>query len=117
MKRLTEEHKRKIGESRIGKTHTEATKKKIAQAKYKPVIQFSRTGKFISFFYSMLDAQTKTGISRTLIYRSCVNKHGIQLAGGYIWKYRSAYTDKQLVLIANETLNEINGLNLIERKR
>lgn len=51
----------------------------------KPIIQFSKDGKFIKKWDSALDAQRELGIKQSNICSCCKGKN--KTTGGYIWRY------------------------------
>lgn len=106
----TEESKRKISESKIGITFSEEHKKKISEAlsgEKSPnfgkhfsketrrkmseskgvngIIQYSKDGKFIAEYPSIMEASRQTGCHHTSICECCKGK--LKSAGGFIWKY------------------------------
>ena len=107
----TEEHKRKISESHIGKHHSEETKKKMSEAlsgekspnfgkhfseEHKKkisqskgvngILQFSKNGEFIAEYPSTGEAERQTGCYHGNICECC--KGNRKSAGGFIWKYK-----------------------------
>ena len=99
----TEEHRKKISEALSGKNnpmfgmtgknnpfygkhHTEDSKKKMSDSKpKKPVLQFSKDGKFIAEYPSAHEAERQTGCYNGNICLCCMGK--LKSTGGYIWKY------------------------------
>ena len=75
-KHLSEEAKKKLSESMIGK-HNKPQK---------PVLQFSKDGKFISEYPSTWEAERQTGCSHSNICNCCKGKR--KSVGGYIWRYK-----------------------------
>jgi hypothetical protein len=51
----------------------------------KPVLQFSKDGKFLNRYFSMVEAQNKTGVDNSDISAVCRGKN--KTAGGYKWEY------------------------------
>ena len=93
-KHFTEEHKKKISESRIERVLTEEYRRKISEAMTgkhnrpkKPILQFSKDGEFIAEYPSLHEAMEKTGCSQSSICSCC--KGRLKSAGGYIWMYAS----------------------------
>ena len=107
----TEEHKRKISESHIGKHHSEETKKKMSEAlsgekspnfgkhfseEHKKkisqskgvngILQFSKNGEFIAEYPSTGEAERQTGCYHGNICNCC--KGNRKSAGGFIWRYK-----------------------------
>lgn len=78
-KHLTEEHKRKISETKKGKTnyHTKTL--------YKKVDQYDLDGKFIKTWESISSIERKLNIKGTHISRVCRGKR--KTTGGYVFKY------------------------------
>ena len=76
-KHFTEEHKKKISESRIGKHNRPK----------KPILQFSKDGEFIAEYPSIIEASRQTGCNSGNICSCCMGKY--KSAGGYLWRYAS----------------------------
>lgn len=53
--------------------------------KKRPVCQFTKNGKMIRKFESIIEAEKQTGISNKNISSVCKNKR--KTTGGYVWKY------------------------------
>lgn len=71
---------------------TEEHKKKLRrQSKCRPVVQLSITGAFINQYYSISEAHRQTGISRSAISNILAKRSGLQISGGFIWKYLDDY--------------------------
>ena len=99
----SEEHKRKISESHIGKHHSEETRKKLSESltgrvfseehkkrmsdsqPKKSILQFSKDGKLIAEYPSTMEAERQTGCANSSICKCCKGK--LKSCGGYIWKY------------------------------
>lgn len=79
--------KRLIGnKNSSGKIRSDKTRRKMAQAKSKPVIMLDRhSGSFVSIFESAKEAERITGISRKNISLCCLGQR--KIAGGYSWKF------------------------------
>ena len=75
-KHLSEEAKKKLSESMIGKHNRPQ----------KPILQFSKDGKFISEYPSTWEAERQTGCSHSNICNCCKGKR--KSTGGFIWKYK-----------------------------
>lgn len=90
----------KISKAHIGKTHSEATRKKIsdcqkerlkaedfveelAKINRKKIVQYDKDGNFLKIWDSITQAQKELKI--THISECCSNKR--KFAGGFIWKY------------------------------
>ena len=93
-KHLLEEHKNKISEAlsgeknpNFGKHHSEESKKKISESKgVNGIIQYSKDGKFIAEYPSIMEAERQTGCNNSHIGSCCKGKR--KSAGGFIWKYK-----------------------------
>ena len=84
-KKFTEEHRRKIGEANRRRKLSKETKAKISEKRSKPVLQFTLEGKFVARFENSLIAAEKTNGSSSGIKN---NIHGLsQSSGGYKWRY------------------------------
>ena len=93
-KHFTEEHKKKISESRIERVLTEEYRRKISEAMTgkhnrpkKPILQFSKDGEFIAEYPSIIEASRQTGCNSGNICSCCMGKY--KSAGGYLWRYAS----------------------------
>lgn len=62
--------------------------KKANEVTSKPVIQYTKDGKFVAEFESVNEAQRKTGVNISQISKVCTNKKGYKSAGGYKWSYK-----------------------------
>ena len=89
----TDETKKKLSESHIGKHHSEETKRKISGANkgkvyapIKAVLQFSKDGELIAEYSSIHEAERNTGCNNSHISSCCKDKR--KSCGGYIWKYK-----------------------------
>lgn len=70
----------------LGEDGFESWKKKCAEAKYKPVIQFDKfTEKEVARYPSLKGASSETGIHPMSISNACHGK--TKTAGGYKWRY------------------------------
>ena len=66
--------------------HSEESKNKIREnTPSKSVLQFSKTGEFITEYTSVHEAERHTGCANSSICKCCKGKR--KTAGGYIWKY------------------------------
>ena len=54
-----------------------------------PVLQFTKDGKFVNEYSSIIEAKRITGIQQGHICYCCKNIKGYNSAGGYIWKYKN----------------------------
>ena len=83
----TDETKKKISESKIGITFSEEHKKKISQSKgVNGILQFSKNGELIAEYSSITEASRQTGFYQSNICECCKGKR--KSTGGYIWKYK-----------------------------
>ena len=83
----TEESKKKISESHIGKHHSEESRKKISQSMgVNGILQFSKNGEFIAEYPSTKEAERQTGCYHGSICNCC--KGNRKSAGGFIWRYK-----------------------------
>ena len=90
---FSEEHKKKISEAlsgekspNFGKHFSEEHKKKMSESKgVNGIIQYSKDGKFIAEYPSIMEASRQTGCHHTSICECCKGK--LKSAGGFIWKY------------------------------
>ena len=83
----TEEQKRKMSEAKIGITFSEEHKKLISQSKgVNGIIQYSKDGKFIAEYPSIMEASRQTGCHPQSICACC--KGRLKTCGRYIWKYK-----------------------------
>ena len=84
-----EEHKRF---HRIGKHHSEKTKKKISESKMgnnnkptKPILQYTKGGGFIKKWSSGIEASKVLDINQGHIVSCCQGER--KSAGGFVWRY------------------------------
>ena len=89
----TEESRKKMSKSKIGKHFSEEHKNKISEAhkekiyaNIKPILQFSKNGELIAEYSSLTKASRQTGCSAPLICNCCKGKR--KSCGGYIWEYK-----------------------------
>lgn len=88
-RKLTEEHKRKIGEKLKGTIFSEERKKNISISKYKAVIQLTKSGEFIKEWPCIKDAAQFLSCNQNCI-SACVT--GANKTGkGYKWIYKNEY--------------------------
>ena len=93
-KHHSEESKKKISEAlsgeknpMYGKHHSEDTKKKISESKgVNGIIQYSKDGKFIAEYPSIMEAERQTGCNNSHIGSCCKGER--KSTGGFIWKYK-----------------------------
>ena len=90
----SEESKQKVSEAMageknpmFGKHHSGETKNKMSENRpSKPVLQFSKTGEFISEYPSTREAERQTGCYNQNICSCCKGK--LKSTGGFIWRYK-----------------------------
>lgn len=89
-KHLSEEHRKKISESKTGKVLTEEHKRKIREnnPSSKPVLQYSKDGEFIAEYPSTMEASRHTGCDNSRICKCC--KGTRKSCGGFLWQYKEA---------------------------
>ena len=84
----SEELRKKISESMTGRTLSEEHKKNMSDSKpKKPVLQFSKDGKLIAEYLSLMEAERNTGCPNSNICKCCKGER--KSTGGYIWRYAS----------------------------
>lgn len=66
-----------------GKKHTEEAKRKISEAQYNPVLQYSLNGEFVAEYANAYQASVQTGVSHILECCKGLRK----TAGGYRWVF------------------------------
>lgn len=70
----------------------ESTKYKMRfQKTNRQVVQLYITGRVCAMFYSVSEAARVTKISRTAITNALRKESGLQVSGGYVWKYADDY--------------------------
>jgi hypothetical protein len=69
-----------------GKTHSEEARKKISEAKRKPILQFTLDNVFIREWESITSIKFELNINIGNICSCCQGK--LKTCGGYIWKYK-----------------------------
>ena len=117
---VSEETREKIRQSLLGHKHTDETKQKVSEAvkgritsdetkikmqsnsQCKPILQLTITGKFITEHHSINGAARTTGILRTAINNALAKKSGLSYSGGFIWRYKSDFTEEQLIRMISE---------------
>lgn len=60
---------------------------KISSKKTKVVLQYSKTGEYITSFKNATEAEKITKVDKSSIGRCCRNE--LKTAGGYIWKFKT----------------------------
>lgn len=83
----TEETKAKLRAANIGRSYSPDTIARMKNSATKRRVQCVETGEI---FRSLLDAQKRTGIDRTVISRCCAGKPHSKTAGGYHWRFLDA---------------------------
>ena len=86
--------KRKMAEAQIGeknpmfgKNLSEEHRKKISESKgVNGILQFSKEGEFIAEYPSIMEAERQTGCNRGNICQCCKEKR--KSTGGFIWRYK-----------------------------
>ena len=72
--------------------HTESINK-ISPKKTKVVLQYSKTGEYITSFKNATEAEKVTKVDKSSIGRCCRNE--LKTAGGYVWKFKT--NEKELL--------------------
>ena len=65
--------------------HTPESRKRIGEANRKPILQYSKGGKFIKKWPSIIEACHELGLSHQSIWYSATKRR--KTGGGYIWHY------------------------------
>jgi hypothetical protein len=84
-------HWRKLGDAKIGVARDEGTKKKIKDAtqdKWRPVLQYTKDGKFVKEWPNFTSIRDELGFAHTNICACCQNRPKYKSAYGFIWKYK-----------------------------
>lgn len=99
-KHLTDEHKQKISNAKIGHVVTDKTREKLSNSikelklNNRDVIQYDRyTNQIINTYDSIVNASKNTNIQSSSIIRCCQGK--MKTAGGYIWRYKNDENNTQ----------------------
>ena len=71
-------------------------RKGIDNPKARLIYQFGLDGSMVNGYYGVSDAERKTGINGSAIYRNL--KKGNPLAGGYIWIYADEFNDNPQII-------------------
>lgn len=58
-------------------------------SQFKPVLQFDKSGNFITEYPSVIEASRITRINRHDISQCCLGLYHHKTAGGYLWKYKN----------------------------
>jgi group I intron endonuclease len=85
--RHAEETKRKIGNAHLGRKMSPARLKNNTLSKYKPVLQFNKSGDFIQEWLGASYIRDVLGYNQSNITAVCNGKR--KSANGYIWKYKN----------------------------
>lgn len=95
----TEETKRKIAKAHIGKKNphigvprSPECREKMARARSKGVLQFTKNGAFVQEYSSGKEASLKTGTAPQNISRCCLGTR--KTANGFIWKFKNDYMEE-----------------------
>ncbi len=75
-------------DAKKGRQFSVATKKKMSQAKSKPVLQYSKDGEFIKEWRSATEVKRELGYAVSSLSNCCNNKPHFRSAYGFIWKYK-----------------------------
>lgn len=84
---ISPETRKKISEANKGRRQTDEHKRKRAEAKKVPIYQFDKNNNLIKEWRSAIDAENGCGVSRNHICSVCKGKR--KTAGGFIWRYVS----------------------------
>jgi len=98
----TDEAKRKISESKIGKKRPQHVIDSMTRANTKVILQFSHTGKLLREYQSIKQAVEKTGVSERTIIRGLQCPNAYTTFRGYVWRYKSKYTVEQIFEFTKE---------------
>lgn len=90
-KKLSEEHRKKLSSSRIGRIVKEETRIKIREKQLnkngaKTVLQYTIKGEFVAEYPSLAEIHRLFGYCSSTIQRCCSGKY--KTAYKYIWKYK-----------------------------
>lgn len=120
----SEETKKNISKSQIGRTVRESTREKLRQKAY-PICQYTIDGVFVQHFNSSLDASNILGISRSHILSCCKGRR--HTAGGYRWIYKSNFIENSILppikhkkrssRVLNEAQKELCRMKLIKARK
>jgi hypothetical protein len=83
-------HWRKLGDSKIGISRDEETKKKIKEGtshSWRTILQYTKDGKLIKKWKNLASIKEELGFNHTNICACCQNKPKYKSAYGFIWKY------------------------------
>lgn len=102
-KKHSKEHCEAISKSNMGKKMSEAClEKRRHSPKCRPILQLTITGRFIAEHHSINGAARTTGILRTAINNALAKKSGLSYSGGFVWRYKSDFTEDQYQRIISE---------------
>lgn len=96
IKKLNEKNKKnnhfsKLADSKIGVPRDEETKKKIKEGSshsWKPILQFTKDGKFVREWKNFTSIKEELGFHHTNICQVCRNNPKYKTAYGFVWKYK-----------------------------
>jgi group I intron endonuclease len=78
-----------------GKHLSEETKRKIAIANGRPVLQFSKNGEFIEEYLTTEDAAKLNNVHQANISKCCLKEY--VTTGGYMWIYKDEYDQNKSI--------------------
>lgn len=83
----SDEVKKRMSESHVGKPLSEEHRNKISESMgVNGILQFSKSGEFIAEYSSTREAERLTGCNHRSICKCCKGKR--KSCGGFIWKYK-----------------------------
>lgn len=90
-KHWDDEHKEMLRIKSTGKRLSEESKRKITESKQKPVIQYTKNKELVDEYISAVEAENITRVCRSHISQCC---NGIRkTAGGYIWRFKNEHLE------------------------
>ena len=85
----------------------------VEYTKTKPVVQISKYGEYLQTFDSIANASICTGISECSIAGVCAKRErGYNYAGGFIWRYKNEYNEKEFNNYLNKTFIQMTYNNI-----